>query len=87
MRIKFRKGKQREFIKKVIENTRCLSLRGLIQFGFDLSYSTLKSYYNENRTLPEDLFNDLCKISRISKESLKISYLDENWGQRIGGGK
>jgi len=59
MRIKLRRGVQRKFLDKVILNLRSPSLRGLMQFGLKLNYQTLKSYYNENRTLPENLFNDL----------------------------
>ena len=86
-RIKFRKNMQRKFLKKVIENLNCFSLRGLLQHRFDIPYSTLKNYYTEKRTLPETFFKDLCYISRINPTSFKISYLDNNWGQIKGGKK
>lgn len=85
MRIKFQKGKQREFLKKVLENINCPSLRELINRGFDISYSTLKNYFNESRSLPEDLFFDLCNISHINKNILNFKVLNENWGQSKGG--
>jgi hypothetical protein len=66
VRVKFRKGMQRKFIDLVILGARSPSLRGLLQFGLKVGYSTLKSYYNENRTLPEDLFEDL-KEEKILK--------------------
>ena len=85
MRVKFLRGKQREFIKKVMVSSRCPSLRALKQFGFNINYSTLKSYYNENRTLPKSLFLDLCYLAGINPASLKINIIDENWGQKKGG--
>jgi len=78
---------QRKFLKKVIENLNCLSLRGLLQHRFDIPYSTLKNYYTEKRMLPKTFFNDLCYISGISPTSLDISYLNHNWGQIKGGKK
>lgn len=86
-RIKFGKRKQKEFIKKVLENSQCPSLRALRQFGFDISYNTLKSYFNENRTLPEELFNQLCFFGRIDSKKLTFDLIDENWGQVKGGKK
>lgn len=84
-RIKFRIGQQRKFLDLVISNSSSPSLRGLMQFGLKINYETLKSYYNENRTLPEDFFNDLLILARIDKKSLKFSYLKEHWGQVKGG--
>lgn len=86
MRVKFYKGQQRKFLDLVIEKTNSPSLRGLIQFGFNIPYSTLKNYHNESRLLPENLFIDLCNLSGISQNSFNITFLNENWG-RIKGGK
>jgi len=61
-------------------------LRALNQFGFEIPYSTLKNYFNEERTLPEEFFNDLCYLANIKKDRLKFIFLNENWG-RIKGGK
>ncbi len=85
MRVKFRKGFQRKFFDKVIENTNSPSLSKLIQFGLKINYQTLKSYYNENRTLPEDLFNDLCVLGKIDGKTLKVRVISEHWGQKLGG--
>jgi len=60
-------------------------LRGLLQFGFDVPYSTLKNYYNESRLLPEDLFDDLCDVARIDKAELEFEEVEENWGKVKGG--
>ena len=76
---------QRRFLDKVVENLSSPSLRKLKQFGFKFNYNTLKSYYNENRTLPEDFFNELCALAKIDAKTLKIVYLKEHWGQRLGG--
>lgn len=86
-RVKFYKGKQREFLNNVVKNTNSPSLRSINQFGFNIKYSTLKAYYNENRTLPESLFLDLCRLANINPVSLKIKMLDENWGKIKGGSK
>ncbi|MBU3913271.1 MAG: hypothetical protein KKE50_04210 [Nanoarchaeota archaeon] len=85
MRIKFPKGKQREFLRRVIERTNSPSLRALKQFGIETGYQTLKSYYHETRTLPEFLFLDLCRLAGIDKNRLKVRMIDENWGQVKGG--
>ena len=87
VRIKFHQGKQREFMKKVVSNSNSPSLRALRQFGIEVSYSTLKSYFNENRTLPEELFNDLCVIGKIDRNEADFEIVDEHWGQSIGGKK
>lgn len=85
VRVKFRKGMQRKFLDFVISGSNSPSLRGLIQFGLKINYQTLKSYYNENRTLPEDLFKDLLVLARLDKKSFKVAYLKEHWGQIKGG--
>jgi len=86
-RIKFKSGRQREFLKNVIIESAAPSLRALSQFGFDVAYSTLKNYFNESRHLPEDFFIDLCYLSKINKDSLDIEYLEGNFGQIAGGKK
>ncbi|MBD3252409.1 hypothetical protein GF386_01630 [Candidatus Pacearchaeota archaeon] len=86
-RVLFKKGEQRKFLDLVIERIGCFSLRGILQFGFNIKYSTLKNYYIERRTLPRDFFEDLCYLARIDKNSLKVRYIRENWGQVKGGKK
>ena len=85
MRIKFKKGGQRAFLDLVIMRINSPSLRGVLQFGFDIPYSTLKNYYNESRILPESLFNDLCNIARIKASELSFEIINENWGKVKGG--
>ena len=85
-RIRFRKGGQRKFLDLAIEKLSSPSLRGVLQFGFDVPYSTLKNYYNESRLLPKNLFDDVCEIARIDKGELIFEFVNENWG-RIKGGK
>lgn len=87
MRVRFPKGEQRKFLDLVIERTNSPSLRGLIQFGFDIPYSTLKNYYVEERLLSEELFSDLCGIAGLDKNSFNVSYLEDNWGKVKGGKK
>ena len=87
MRVRFKKGKQREFLDLVISNLSCGSLRGILQFGFDISYSGLKSYYIERRLMSKDFFDNLCHIAKINSDNLGIDYIKDNWGQVIGGKK
>jgi len=86
-RILFKKGKQREFLKLVVERLNCLSLRGALQFGFDVKYSSLKNYYIERRLIPRELFESLCHVAKIDKKMLKFEIVDGNLGQKKGGSK
>lgn len=85
-RIRFKKGKQRKFLNLVIEKLNAPSLRGILQFGFDVPYSTLKNYYSEYRLLSENLFNDFCEVAMIDTSGLSFEFVDGNWG-KIKGGK
>jgi len=85
-RVKFQKGEQRKFIQDVLGRINSPSLRELGN-RLGVNYSTLKNYFNEERCLPENLFNDLLYISKINKENYKMEYLKENWGQVKGGKK
>ena len=87
MRIRFRKGKQKEFIEKVLEATGSPSLRELINRGIDVKYPSLKNYSSERRFLPSQLFEELLNISRLDKNSFSFELLDENFGQVFGGKK
>ena len=86
-RVKFKKNGQKRFLKLVLKRLNCPSLRSLNQFGFGISYSTLKNYFSESRTLPENFFKDLCHISKINLKKFNFKYLDGNWGQIKGGKK
>lgn len=86
-RVLFRKGEQRKFLDKVIENLNCISLRGILQFGFEINYNSLKNYYRERRLIPLGFFNDLCHLAKIDIDELKIRYINGNWGQVKGGKK
>jgi hypothetical protein len=83
-RVKFKKGEQKKFIQEVLKNINSPSIKELAN-RLSVNYSTLKNYIVEERLLPENLFNDLCFISKINKNELNIEYLQENWGQIKGG--
>ena len=85
MRIKFKRGKQRKFLDLVVGKLNSPSVRGILQFGFNVPYSTLKNYYNESRLLPKDLFDDICEIALIDKSELEFEEVSENWGKVKGG--
>ncbi|MCL5730210.1 MAG: hypothetical protein M1165_01420 [Candidatus Pacearchaeota archaeon] len=84
-RIKFKKDYQRRFLKEILIALNCPSLRAINQFGFGIPYSTLKNYMNESRTIPEELFINLCSLAKINPESFDKEKLPENWGQVKGG--
>jgi hypothetical protein len=84
LRVKFKSSFQRKFIQEVLGKVNSPSLRELGR-RLNVNYSTLKNYFNEDRCLPESLFNDLCYISKINKENFRVEYLDKNWGQVKGG--
>ena len=86
MRVKFHKGEQREFLDLVVSRLNCISLRGILQFGFNISYNSLKNYYIERRLISGDFFEDLCHISKLNPKNFDVNYLDDNWG-RVKGGK
>lgn len=85
MRVQFSKYKQREFLKMVLEKTNCPSLKELINRGIEVNYSTLKNYFNEERLIPEKLFNELIVLSGLEKKDFKFNLVDEHWGQAKGG--
>jgi hypothetical protein len=85
MRVRFlRKGGQRAFLDFVIDRLRVKSLRGVLQFGVDVNYSTLKNYYNESRLMSRDLVLEFCEIADIDFVALGTEEVAENWGQVKG---
>lgn len=87
MRIKFKNGEQRKFLDLVVERLNCISLRGILQFGFKTSYNCLKNYYTERRLMDKDFFDDLCHVAKINAHELSFELLGDNWGQIKGGEK
>ena len=85
MRVKFRKGEQRKFLNLIVERLNCISIRGILQFGFDISYDSLKSYYIERRLISSDVFEDLCHLSKLNPGDFDVKYLEDNWGKVKGG--
>lgn len=84
-RIKFKKEEQKRFLDLVMEKLDSPSIRGILQFGINIPYSTLKNYYNESRLIPKELYLDLCELTRIEPNKFKISEINENWGKVKGG--
>ncbi len=87
MKVKFHPGKQREFIKKVLELIGCPSLRELVRRGVEVKYSSLKNYYSERRLLSLELVENLLKLSKLNPNEINFEVLPENWGQIKGGKK
>ena len=84
-RIKFKDGEQRKFLDLIIEKLNAPSLQGILQFGFNIPYSTLKNYYNGSRSLPENLFRDLCDVANVDERELRFDFVEGNLGQIRGG--
>jgi len=80
-----KKGGQRAFLDLVVDKLKSPSLRGLLQFGFVLKYSTLKNYYSEVRLMPRDLVEDFCELAGVDIDGLDVGVIGENWGQVKGG--
>jgi hypothetical protein len=85
MRVLFKKGMQRKFLDLVVIRLGCISIRGILQFGFNISYNSLKNYYIERRLMSKDFFEDLCHLIKINKNKFNIKYLNDNWGKVKGG--
>jgi len=86
-RVLFHKGEQRKFLDLVVTRMNCISLRGILQFGFDMTYSSLKNYYIERRLIPIGFFEELCHLAKIDASKINVKYIDPNWGQVLGGKK
>jgi len=87
MRVLFKEGEQRRFLDLIVDKLNCISIRGILQFGFEVSYSSLKNYYSERRLLPEIFFKDLCHIAKLNPTDFDVGYLGDNWGKIKGGKK
>jgi hypothetical protein len=84
-RVLFKKGEQRKFLNLAVERLNCVSVRGILQFGFNIKYNSLKNYYTERRLLPKTFFENLCHIAKIDSNSLNVKYINGNWGKVKGG--
>jgi hypothetical protein len=84
-RVKFQGNGQKQFIEKVLVEINCPSLRGLLQFGFNVPYPTLKNYFCGRRLLPEGLFRDLCYLAKFNVREQNVKFFEENWGKIKGG--
>ncbi len=84
-RVKLKSITQRKFLDLIVERLNSPSLRGLIQFGFDVKYSALKNYYSGIRLIPLDLFNEIIEISGLSRGDFDFEVVEAHWGQKLGG--
>lgn len=84
-RVLFRKGQERKFLDLVVSKLNCISIRGILQFGFEVNYSSLKNYYTERRLLPRGFFESLCHLAKVDSSKLKVRFISGNWGQVKGG--
>ncbi len=84
-RIKLKGISQKKFLDLCIGKLDCVSLRGLLDYGFGVKYDALKSYYSGRRLLPREFFENICIITKTEKIDFII--IDGNWGQAKGGKK
>ena len=88
MRVRFlKKNGARDFLDLVVEKLNSPSLRGILQFGFDVKYSALKNYYSGARLMPKRLVLEICEVAGIDFEGLEIEEVGDFWGQEKGGEK
>ncbi|OYT36299.1 hypothetical protein B6U91_01525 [Candidatus Pacearchaeota archaeon ex4484_71] len=85
MRVRFKKGEQRRFLKNVLGNVNCPSLRELCNRLVGVNYASLKNYFTERRSLPYDLFQDFVEMSGINKGNFDFLLEEDFSGQRKGG--
>lgn len=83
MRVNFSKKEQREFLNLVMVSIGAPSLRELSR-RVDVNYSTMKNYFVGLRLIPKELFDNLVEISGIRRD---VEFVDDFWGQVIGGKK
>lgn len=83
-RVQLKKGVQRRIIMGVANDLG--SLKNLA-IELNIPYSTLKNYALETILLPEKLFEKIVELSKIQRETLKVFYLQCNWGMIKGGKK
>lgn len=84
-RVKFKHRGQKKFLNLVVRRLSCVSVRGILQFGFGVSYSGLKNYYIERRLLSRGFFEDLCHVAKIDPLKLNVKYVSGNFGCVRGG--
>tara|TARA_Y100000034_G_scaffold133437_1_gene198896 strand:+ start:428 stop:871 length:444 start_codon:yes stop_codon:yes gene_type:complete len=86
MRLKFERNEQRNFLNYVLINNG-LNLREFSN-NLNVNYSTMKNFYQETRTIPECLIDDICNFYSLKFPNDKIeTELVNSWGQVKGGKK
>ena len=81
-RIKLGKGQQHKLIQDLCDKYG--SLKNVAE-KWNISYSMIKKYNQEIFLLPENIFDKIIYELEIDKSKLLFSYLDYNWGMKIGG--
>lgn len=86
-RVKFKEDQQKLFINYILRIMKCSSLKQLLKYTPNISYSALKNYGRGECLMPFPLVRELCLLSNININSLDITYLPRNWGAVKGGKK
>jgi hypothetical protein len=87
MRIIFQKKHQKIFLRNVLKKMNCPSIKELKNRGIEATYSTLKNYFNNQNSLPFELFETLCFLSKVDKNKFNFEIVEDNFGQIKGGKK
>lgn len=80
-RVKLEKGQQNKLIQDLTDKYGSLKS---ISEKWNMSYSMIKKYNQGIFLLPENIFNKIISELDINLEGLNVSYLDYNWGMKIG---
>lgn len=85
MRLKFQKGKQKEFFLKIKKLKNC-DWKNLATF-LNINFETLREWVKERRYIPEDIFVKIINLYPQLKiyENYIIEKKENNWGQIKGG--
>jgi len=86
IRLKFRKGKQRELLLSFMKAVKCSS-QGKLAEVLSTKRNTIKNWISETYTIPSEVYKRICSEWRGAKKferdiALKLS---PNWGLRKGG--
>ena len=81
----FETGKQKRFISSVCGGLSLRAFVGKYGNGLGVSYSAFKKYNSEALTLPQPLFEGLCRIGRVNPAKIKVKMEEDHWGAAKGG--
>ncbi|MEK6906782.1 MAG: LAGLIDADG family homing endonuclease [Nanoarchaeota archaeon] len=82
MRVKLRKGKQKELILKAKKELSWVKLAGELKINPQYLSYELK---NEKRLISDKVYSKLSSIANLNFDKYILKKLEDNWGQSVGG--